>query len=88
MRFPYGCICRKNFFDKTETTDTTDTTIWKPGLKTVIYKKEYVILLVTSCIQFHVLACFVLLKLLCLLFCELFLRVASYNSLYKNRIPI
>ena len=32
VRFPYGCICRKNFFDKTETTDTTDTTIWKPGL--------------------------------------------------------
>ena len=32
MRFPYGCICRKNFFDKTETTDTTYTTIWKPGL--------------------------------------------------------
>ena len=32
MRFPYGCICRKNFFDKTETTDTTDTTIWKSGL--------------------------------------------------------
>ena len=30
MRFPYGCICRKNFFDKTETTDTTYTTIWKP----------------------------------------------------------
>ena len=30
MRFPYGCICRKNFFDKTETTDTT---IWKPGFK-------------------------------------------------------
>ena len=26
-------ICRKNFFDKTETPDTTDTTIWKPGLK-------------------------------------------------------
>ena len=33
MRFPYSCICRKNFFDKTETTDTTDTTIWKPGYK-------------------------------------------------------
>ena len=33
MRFPYGFICRKNFFDKTETTDTTDTTIWKPGFK-------------------------------------------------------
>ena len=32
MRFPCGCICRKNFFNKTETTDTTDTTIWKPGL--------------------------------------------------------
>ena len=32
MRFPYSCICRKNFFYKTETTDTTDTTIWKPGL--------------------------------------------------------
>ena len=29
MRFPYDCISRKNFFDKTETTDTT---IWKPGL--------------------------------------------------------
>ena len=27
VRCPYGCICRKNFFDKTETTDTTDTTI-------------------------------------------------------------
>ena len=36
MGFPYGCICRKNFFDKTETTDTTDTTIWKPGLKLTI----------------------------------------------------
>ena len=33
MRFPYGCICRKNFFGKAETTDTTDTTICKPGLK-------------------------------------------------------
>ena len=31
VRFPYGCICCNNFFfDKRETTDTT---IWKPGLK-------------------------------------------------------
>ena len=38
MGFPYGCICRKNFFDKIETTDTTDTTIWKPGFtQTVVY---------------------------------------------------
>ena len=27
-RFPYSCICRMNFF---LTTETTDTTIWKPG---------------------------------------------------------
>ena len=30
-RLPYSCICPMNFF---RTTDTTDTTIWKPGLKT------------------------------------------------------
>ena len=36
-RFPYGCICRKNFFDKTETTDATDTTIWKPDLRKRVY---------------------------------------------------
>ena len=37
VRFSYGCICRKNFFDKTETTDTTDTTdttILKPVFST------------------------------------------------------
>ena len=40
MRFPYGCICRKKFFDKTETTDTTDTTIWKPGLRAAAGKNQ------------------------------------------------
>ena len=29
-RFPQSCICRTNFF---RTTDTTDTTIWKPGFR-------------------------------------------------------
>ena len=27
-------ICPMNFFRTTDATDTTDTTIWKPGLKT------------------------------------------------------
>ena len=30
-RFPYSCICPINFFRTKDTTDTTDTTIWKPG---------------------------------------------------------
>ena len=39
VEFPYGCICRKNFFDKTETTDTTYITISKPGFRVKVTTK-------------------------------------------------
>ena len=36
-------ICPMNFFRTTDATDTTDTTIWKPGL-TVLERKGQVLL--------------------------------------------
>ena len=55
MRFPYGCIYRKNFFDKTETTDTTDTTIWKPGfiLASILSVKTCIMSLGRQCLYFN-----------------------------------